>query len=280
MQLSKIGWCDYSGGGCPDLNFVRGCAPVSEGCEHCYAKAIYERFGKDFSEVVYDRQALERLLYKQFWNGRTKRGDWQKPICFVCDTGDLFHESVPSSFIHDALGLMSSRQSVTWVVLTKRAKRMAQVVTELVRKYSDVIGGGFALSPNIWLGVTVENQARFDERVPLLLSTPARMRFVSLEPLLGPVDVSGSLTCDGHKVNGECCEQYAVHGEHYHGLDWVIVGAESGPKRRPFDVRWAEDVKRQCDEAGIPMFGKQDSGLRPGAPLLFDGQECKAWPAS
>jgi len=247
MQLSKIGWCDYSGG---DLNFARGCTPVSEGCQHCYAKELAHRFARPF-EATWDHAKLERLTSKQWPSYSPKRGAPYSPMVFVVDTGDLFHENYGDMVILGALRRMILRRAVTWIVLTKRAERMHEVVSKLAAQRPDGL-----LPPHIWLGVTAENYVRMHQRLPILRDTPASTRFVSMEPMLGPM---GPLNLDG--------------------LNWVIVGAESGPKRRPFDVAWAADVKRQCDETGVPFFGKQASGLRPGAPLLFDGQECKAWPA-
>ena len=272
MKLSSIGWCDYSSG---DLNFVRGCAPVSEGCTNCYARAIYERFGKDFSKVVCDEAALMRLRLAKFPKFSPKRGAPHKPVAFVCDTGDLFHPDVPADFATLVFEVLSYHRNVEWVVLTKRIERAREV---LFGQEGNWFLGGGDYFPNIRLMVTAENQARFDERVPILLDCWEGPNGVSIEPMLGPVDVAEKLTCNGTKVNGECCESYAVYGHHFHGLDLVIAGAESGPKRRSFDVAWAEDVKAQCDAAGVSFFGKQDSGLRPGTPLLIEGREWKAWP--
>lgn len=272
MNLSKIGWCDYSGG---PANFVRGCTPVSEGCQNCYARAIYERFGRDFGDVTYDGCKRERLMRCRSWpKFSPKRGEPHRPMVFVCDTGDLFHERVGDWLVGNAIRHMCVERAVTWILLTKRAERMCQIV----RKEMGYRGiGDRILPPHIWLGVTAENQARADERIPILLDTPASVRFVSIEPMLGPVDVRRYVSrcgcgglCDS---KGPCPMAYNARA-----LDWVIVGAESGPERRRFDVRWAEDVKRQCDAAGVALFGKQDSGLRPSVPLLFDGVECKAWP--
>lgn len=295
MKLSNIAWADYSGG---NANFIRGCTPTSEGCANCYARAIYDRFGLDFTPT-FDEQRLERLRRQTFPRYSPKRGAPYKPMVFVCDTGDLFHESIPDQAIALALDMMASRTDVTWQILTKRIERMKRVLWYMgecwpgdspynVVSETDPSGA----PPNIWLGVTVENQARADERIPLLLATPAAARFVSVEPCLERVDIEDYLypvynvpypvACQLHPYY--VIDDYVIdEWMHYRGLlrpalDWIIVGAESGPHRRPFDVTWAEDLNDRCCEAGVAFFGKQDSGLRPGAPLLIYGREEQEWP--
>jgi protein gp37 len=246
VKTSPIGWTDYSGGA---LNFVTGCTPVSAGCAHCYARAIYRRFGRDHSVVTTHPDKLYQLAGMLFPAHSPKRGPGHRPMAFVCDTGDLFHEAVPYAFLFDAFVRMERETAVTWQVLTKRAKRMHDILNTGTP--------GKLLSRHVWLGVSVEDQATADERIPLLLDTPAAVRFVSVEPMLGPVSLAG----------------------HPRGIDWVICGAESGPDRRPFDVAWAADLYRECREAGVAYFGKQASGLRPGTPLLIDGEVRQGWPA-
>lgn len=248
MKLSTIGWTDYSGG---PLNFVSGCTPVSEGCSNCYARATYKRFGLDFTPH-FDRDKLAQLMTIRFPQFSPKRGAPHKPMAFPCDTGDLFHESIPDGDLWDALDVLAACWDVNWQVLTKRAERMNGVVDEwLCRK------GAKRLPGNIWLGVTTENQARADERIPALLATPAATRFVSVEPCLGAMDLSRWIE----------------------GLRWMIVGGESGPHRRPFDVAWALDLYKQCREANVPFFYKQGGALRPGQdddlPVIG---KVKEWP--
>jgi protein gp37 len=130
--------------------------------------------------------------------------------------------------------------------------------------------------PNVWKGVTAENQHWADARIPVLLDTPAAVRFVSVEPCLGPVDLDGFLPLrllGRHDWRGCVCEEIdpadrpCIVCEARGGLDWVIVGGESGPKRRPFDVAWARSIAAQCKAAGVTCFAKQGSGPRPGAPF-------------
>jgi protein gp37 len=185
-------------------------------------------------------------------------------MCFVCDTGDLFHDAVPDWFVLDTLTVMAMRDGVVWQVLTKRPARMRALVQAWTRGVRGTIPAWLPNEPlpgHIWLGVTAENQQRADERIPLLLDTPAAVRFVSVEPMLGPVDLWWMEAC--RRCNPTHYEPAVTH------LDWVICGAESGPNRRPFDVAWAQDLYEQCKDACVPYFGKQDSGLKPGAPLYI-----------
>ena len=282
MKTSNISWTDYSG---QDLNFVSGCTPVSEGCEHCYARAIYKRFGRDFDTVRRHEDRLQRI-HKGRGTYSPKRGMPHKPMCFVCDTGDLFHDAVPDWFVLDALTVMAMRDGIVWQLLTKRPARMRTLVREWTHGVRGTIPAWVANEPfpdNIWLGVTAENQARADERIPVLLDTPAAVRFISVEPMLEAVDLSGHMPEWDHRPEHEYWRAAFsdTDGKKIlirHGIDWVICGAESGPNRRPFNAAWATNLYEQCKEAGVPFFGKQDSGLRPGTPLLINGQEIKRWP--
>jgi len=261
MKTSAIGWTDYSGGA---LNFVTGCTPVSAGCAHCYARAIYRRFGRDHSVVATHPDKLYEVAGMLFPLHSPKRGPGHRPMAFVCDTGDLFHEAVPDVFIGEAIEMMAKRKDVVWQVLTKRPERMQHFLDtweEAYTYYPEMMMEEYGLEfpfPHIWLGVTAEDQATADERIPLLLDTPAAVRFVSVEPMLGPVSLAG----------------------YPRGIDWVICGAESGPDRRPFDPAWAADLYRECQRAGVAFFGKQASGLRPGTPLLIDGEVRQGWPVA
>ena len=286
MKPSAIGWCDYSGG---NLNIVSGCTPVSRGCDHCYARAIYERFGRDYGAVTTHPDKLARLATQRFGKaikdagGNTeryspKRGAPHKPMCFLCDTGDLFHEDVGDGFLAEVFDTLEERADVTWQVLTKRPERMRAFFREYydspIKPFSEC--GPIA---SVWLGVSVEDQATADERIPLLLDTPAAVRFVSVEPMLGPVDLREWLQPDYDGLwHDGMWEPIPDSDPRYNALDWTIVGAESGPNRRPFDPAWAADLRDQCREAGVAYYAKQDAGLRPGVPLLLDGVTVHEWP--
>lgn len=240
ISRSKIGYCDYSSG---DANFITGCTPVSEGCRNCYARAIYERFGLDFSQARVHEDRLDRLYAWQ------PRPPWKRdrPSVFVCDTGDLFHEAVPFEFIDDAVSIMNQRSDIDWLILTKRPVRMLAWWRQTHERLGD----------NLWIGVTAENQTRAEERIPLLLELPAAVRWVSVEPMLTPVDLFSWLP----------------------DVDWIVCGGESGPKRRPFEVSWALDLYEQCQWAGTPFWYKQGSAFRPGQDAkLPDYGVVQQWP--
>lgn len=256
VRRSNIGWCDFSGG---DANFIIGCTPKSEGCQNCYARRIIEgRLGRDFSDVRLYPKKLHRLAKTKFEeNGIPfRRGPGSRPIVFPCDLSDLFHPNVPDDLILEGLRIMGQRDDVDWAVLTKRVRRLAYF--DLVHLYE-----GFP--PNVWIGTTVENRKRAEERIPILRKVRAKVRWLSMEPLLEDVNVDFYLK-----------QRNRPRSENVH---WVIVGAESGSDRRPFDVSWARSIYAECKATGVAFFGKQDSGSRPGVPLLIDGREIKEFPA-
>jgi len=269
MKRSAISWCDFSGG---DLNFVWGCTPVSAGCENCYARASYKRFGRDFSKVSWDVDKLWRATQRMYPLPGNKRGPGRKPLLFVCDTGDLFHPTVTRLVQRWAIADMGRNPYADWAILTKRPEN---------------IPGDILWPDNVWLGVTAENQEMADERIPLLLATGARVKFVCVEPMLGPVSLTQIQWDKYTSMNVlEGCGLTTAPGmmgqsipNCYCGkLDWVIVGGESGPHRRPFDPRWANYIWQECQGTGVPMFYKQGSALRPGQDDLLDGREIKEWP--
>ncbi len=247
-----ISWCDAT------WNPVMGCTPVSEGCANCYARAMLRHYAglrgwpENPDAVTTFPERLEQPLR------------WRKARrIFVCSMSDLFHERVPFEFIAEVFDAMSSCRDLAFFVLTKRPARAVRWLWWVDEywpgdsNFGWAREAGYGWPPNIWLGVTAENQARADERLPLLVNDLLGRRFVSVEPMLEPVDLTAWLPC----------------------LDWVICGAESGPQRRPFNARWARDLRDQCRAARVPFFGKQGSGLRPGAPLLIDGSEVRELPA-
>ncbi len=259
IKRSRITWTDYSGA---DLNFLIGCTPVSEGCANCYARAlIQDRQGRDFSRVAFYGDKLFRLGHAKFAENNVpfRRGSRSRPLAFVCDLSDLFHPAVTDNIVKNAFLLFASRKGVDWQILTKRSGRMCEVVNFFARN-------GLDLS-NIWLGITVENQMRAQQRIPHLMRTPAAIRFISVEPMLGPVDLSPWL-----RPAPYASPTSQPKASYPRPLDWVIVGGESGPRRRPFDPNWARDLRDQCHAAGVPFFFKQGSALMPGQDYQLDGQ--------
>jgi protein gp37 len=244
--VTAIEWTDAT------WNPVTGCTKVSLGCAHCYAERITERFGRQkFTDVVLHPERLDIPLR------------WKKPRrVFVNSMSDLFHEDAPDEFIGKVWEVMEEASAHTFQILTKRAGRMHMWVDEKAHAYL----------PNVWLGVSVEDQERADERIPLLVDTPAAVRFVSCEPMLGPVDIRESLTVDWRGNNQEAPDGLPA-------LDWVIVGGESGPGARPMQPEWARSIRDQCVAAGVPFFFKQWGGRTPKAGgRELDGRTWEEYP--
>lgn len=236
---SKIEWTDKT------WNPTRGCSIVSPGCVNCYAMKQAHRFsgpGKAYEGLTKrtDRSGPQ-------WTGKVvtvgsallEPLTWVKPSrVFVNSMSDLFHDDVPVAFIRRVFDVMSRARRHTFQILTKRSERMHDVVPLLAEEHTAPDGSGWPL-PNVWLGVSCEDQQRADERIPDLLQTPAAVRFVSAEPLLGPINFVRAT---------RLASDY---------LDWVIVGGESGPGARPFDLAWARSIVESCKSDGVACFVKQ-----------------------
>jgi len=239
-EHSSIEWTEAT------WNPVTGCTKVSPGCAHCYAETFAERFrgvpGHPY-EHGFDLQLRPERLEQPL--------DWRQPRpIFVNSMSDLFHEDIPSSFVRKVFNVMKKANWHTFQVLTKRSDRMLQVAPHL--HWPD----------NVWMGVSVENQ-RWTCRIDDLRNVPAKVRFVSCEPLLGPLRLD------------------------LRGIQWVIVGGESGPRARPMNPEWLRDIQRQCQEAQVAFFFKQwgahnEAGLRVGKKIagrLLDGRTWNGLPA-
>lgn len=246
-------------------NPVTGCDRVSEGCDHCYALTLARRL-----------QAMGNPRYQADGDPRTsglgfgvtlhedKVADplsWRRPEpIFVNSMSDLFHPRVPDDFIARVFDTMEQASRHVFQILTKRHARLAS----WTRRYRP------HPLPNVWLGVSVENQKWADIRIPRLLEASAAVRFISAEPLLGPVD----LRLVPIRLEGP--RQLAITQ-----LDWVIVGGESGPRFRALELDWARLLRDQCIAAGVPLFFKQVGGRTPKAGgRLLDGREWSELPAS
>lgn len=251
-MTTKIEWTDET------WNPVTGCTKVSEGCRNCYAdrmskrlKAMGQRRYANGFDVTLHAYALEEPL------------GWRKPRkVFVCSMSDLFHRDVPDDYIDRVFAVTALCPQHVFQVLTKRPERMADYLScngwkigkggplrdriemEAKRIWPgwrdtlDYVHGPWPL-PNLWVGTSCEDQATADERIPHLVHCQAAMRFLSLEPLLGPIDV-GFEHCGPDK-----------------NIHWVIVGGESGPHARPMNLDWVRSIRDQCRVAGVPVFVKQ-----------------------
>lgn len=225
MNKTKIEWATAV------WNPVTGCTKVSEGCRNCYAEGIANRFWgeRKFTDV---RCLPYRLKQPAKLKGHQR--------VFVNSMSDIFHNRVEYEFIKDIWSVMLANPQHTFMILTKRADRMAETVDLLLRD-------GFGVLPNIWMGVSAENQQAYDERAPYLLQTPAAVRFLSLEPLLSAIDLALLGTIPHSKPYSIVVSK----------IDWVIVGGESGTRARPMHPNWVRSIRDQCQEANVPFFFKQ-----------------------
>lgn len=288
MKNSQISWTDHT------FNPWSGCTKVSPGCANCYAEALSDRFqtlgkwGKGASRVrtkpSYWRQPLAwnnaQGRHQEFMSGLAER-----PRVFCASLADWLDEEVPIEWLADLLDLIRQTPNLDWLLLTKRPEnwqdRMLQVWGK-APKNSDLFyfvddwrnAGNTSFRwnpqapPNVWIGTTVEDQKRADERIPRPLEIPAKVRFLSCEPLLEKVDLMWpeSLFPDGPQ---RCCSGYqcGCHGQPaeppiLYGIDWVIAGGESGPNARPMAPDWAHSLRDQCKAANVPFFMKQMGGTK------------------
>lgn len=226
--MSKIEWTDKT------WNPVTGCTKVSQGCKNCYAERLYERFN--------GKGAFKNVICHQ--NRLSHPARWKRPaMVFVNSMSDLFHEDVPFSFINAVFSVMSDCDHHTYQVLTKRPARMLA----FFKWKSEEHGIPWEPKPNVWIGVSVENQEAADERIPLLLDVPAAVRFLSCEPLLGPIKLWPLLQLTNNKWTNRPGSI----------IDWIICGGESGPGSRPMHPEWARSIRDQCQSAGVTFFFKQ-----------------------
>lgn len=245
-----IEWTDSTWNPIRGVKGRHHCTKISPGCQHCYAAAMNKRFsGLDYVKGAdtfrLDEEALRLPLI------------WRKPRkIFVCSMTDLFHEDLNEISILLVFGMMAKAAHHTFQVLTKRPSRMARLLNDLTFVNDIACAAEHAEPvfpwplPNVWLGVTTESQQYADERIPLLLQTPAAVRFVSYEPALGPVDLKDHLNA----VTGRRQKER---------VDWVICGGESGPGARPIHPDWARSVRDQCQVAGVSFFMKQMDKKQP-----------------
>lgn len=324
---TKIEWTEAT------WNPITGCSLASPGCTNCYAmKLAGTRLQHHESRKGLTRDSKAGPV----WTGQTRFNEqwltqplkWKRPrMIFVCAHGDLFHESVPDEWIDRVFAIMALAPHHTFQVLTKRSARMREYFRESTGWRARVAGllndlkpsplwngnvyqgwqnlhGRPDGLPNVWLGASVEDQTRADERVPDLLATPAAVRWLSCEPLLGPVDLtdidlaaseaaqlepSGLSRLDAltgihsDEVNGEIP---GIWGDPDPRIDWIICGGESGPGARPMHPDWARSLRDQCAAADVPFFFKQwgewapemedGCGVDPDACYRDDGEP--RWP--
>ena len=226
-------------------NPVTGCSPVSEGCRNCYARRMAQRLKGRFGypaddpfKVTVHKDKIEQPRF------------WKKPRrVFVCSMGDLFHKDVSQGLIFAIFAVMMQNPKHTFMVLSKRPGRMGAMMA--LMKLSTKLPWKFP-PDNVWLGVSVESQEEADRRIPVLLQIPAARRFVSLEPMLAPVELDRKYV---KRWNSQI--QANEMSWMLQDLNWVIAGCESGPKRRQMDLNWVRSIRDQCQAVEIPFFLKQ-----------------------
>lgn len=261
MTTTTIEWCDRV------WNVVTGCDKISLGCANCYAEGIAKRFWGDrkFSDVQFHEDRLRQPL------------SWKKlHKVFVNSMSDLFHEDVTDEQLDQVFAVMALAKNQIFQILTKRPQRMLAYFQrpdlslhwaseanwirwdDRKRKHVIELPSMKIPLPNVWLGVTTENQKMADERIPLLLQTPAAIRFLSCEPLLGELQIEEYLRGIDYAPDS------LGHQETSLGINWVIVGGESGNKARSCHIKWVRSIVEQCQAAEVPVFVKQ-LGAKPVA---------------
>ncbi|SHF00929.1 protein gp37 [Kaistia soli DSM 19436] len=293
--MSKIEWTEAT------WNPIVGCSIVSPGCTHCYAMRMAARIEAMGNTAHYDG-TTQSSKAGAVWTGKVALAPdhilieplhRKKPTTyFVNSMGDLFHESVPDEWVDRIFAIMALAPQHTFQVLTKRSARMrayfASDVGGLGRRVGiDLASANMVMEgvippcrairlplPNVWLGISAEDQRRADERVPDLLATPAAVRFVSAEPLLGGIDFTSipDGVVDGIPIAFNALSSVYDVAPH---IDWIIVGGESGPGARPTHPDWARSIRDQCAAADVPFFFKQWGEFR--IVPAKDGSE--TWPA-
>lgn len=275
---SKIEWCHHT------FNPWTGCTKVSPGCEHCYAESWAKRTGI----VKWGPSGIRKVTSDANWRNplvwdREAAATGQRKRVFCASLSDVFEDRPELDNPRKRLwGLIESTPNLDWLLLTKRPENILPLLRRIKRFNHPAMGEVYTadrwlsdphLGRNIWIGCTVEDQVRADQRIPYLLKVPAVVRFLSIEPMLGPIDLSRSSPC------GYYCDSDIGHVDHPFqvfqgrcnggGISWVICGGESGPKARPMHPAWVRSLRDQCQEAGIPFFFKQWGRFVP--PDQIDG---------
>ena len=293
---SSIEWTDAT------WNPVTGCSKVSPGCAHCYAEALTRRYAKAWGVPGLPwtpANAAENVILRPDRLEQPLR--WKKPrMVFVNSMSDLFHEQVPIDYIARIFAVMRLATEHTFQVLTKRPERMREVLTNPLfpllvadaigtdhQGHEGVIADPHVELPNVWLGVSIENR-RYVDRADVLRETPAAVRFISAEPLLGP------LVAEGHHVRMPGLDAESLRDEWWewpddyegpdlnlNGINWLIVGGESGPGARSLKGQWVRDLQDIASMADTAFFFKQWGGRTPKANgRELDGRTWDEMPAA
>jgi protein gp37 len=309
MKNSHIEWTDHT------FNPWIGCTKVSPGCAHCYAEARDQRFaeGKHWGEGA-PRQRTSESNWRQplKWNREAARAEemdhgtgasLRRPRVFCASLADWLDDEVPIEWLADLLRLIQATPNLDWLLLTKRPENWAARFNEVRLLLNSVpnsnpfffwlVGWIDGTPPaNVWVGTSVEDQARADDRIPKLLQIPACIRFLSCEPLLERIGLYEWLfdpTPETRTFEGR--RQMKVVAKADSGLHWVIAGGESGANARPMHPKWARSLRDQCAAAGVPFFFKQWGEWQPytmgtaycvgfrQSTVIKNGEGATGWPA-
>lgn len=258
MAETRIAWADFT------FNPVLGCVKVSDACTRCYAAEWAKRYARDVTwgepgqQATYRRTAEANWRNPIKWNARVAKDapllGIERPRVFCASLADVFDNGWDQKWRADLWDLIRETPNLDWLLLTKRPQNMPAMLP---------LDWGTDRFHNVWLGTTVENQEEADRRIPHLLAVPARVHFLSCEPLLGPVNITKYLhdSVCLFPTHGECnCSE--PREDH---VGWVIIGGESGHGFRTMSMEWVASLRVQCRDAGVPVFFKQDSSTKPGS---------------
>ena len=245
---SGIGWTDAT------WNPVTGCDRVSTGCDNCYALTLSAKLkimnGRKYQNDGHPETSGPGFGLTMYEEDLDLPRRWRKPrMVFVNSMSDIFHAKVTNEFLDKMFDVMEDTPRHTYQILTKRHERMHRYLSNRWNSY---------IPQNIWMGVSIENEER-SVRARRLGATPAAIRFVSLEPMLEEIS-------------------FSILRHNLRGIDWIIVGAESGANRRPFDKNWVRMVRSYCEESGKKLYFKQGSHFKPGQNRILDGRTWDEFP--
>lgn len=276
-ENSNIAWTHHT------MNPWIGCQHVSRGCDFCYAEVQMDhRWNKVKWGPGEERKRTTEAYWRQPFQWEQKAAELgERHRVFCASLADVFDNQVPEEWRADLFDIIRQTPSLDWMLLTKRPQNMKEMLPDRWSEYD---------WPNVWLGVSAEDQEQADIRIPVLLDTPAAVRFVSAEPLLGPVHLEmipqerfypgcyNALSGEWWPALSSPDREYEHRITDLPALDLVIVGGESGPNRRPMDLDWARDLRNQCVNNEVAFFFKQESALRPGHGDVLDGKRWQEMP--
>jgi len=263
-EATKIEWCDHT------FNPWLGCAHVSEGCRNCYAETLMD---KRYGKAEWGKGKPRRLTSEANWKlplrwdaAAEKVGERRRVFC--ASLADVFDEEVSDDWRDRLFGLIAYTRNLDWLLLTKRTANALRYINDVralkrplcdsaTRRRGSIVGGLVVKTahdagwPNVWVGTSIENQKAADVRIPILLQIPVAIRFLSIEPLLGPIDLSGEWGAYQYGNDTPLRKTWLQ------GIQWAIVGGESGPGARPMHPQWARELRDQCTAARMPFFFKQ-----------------------